>query len=64
MAHRVVGARIGPEPDRLLEAGKRNFSAQRSFWMIPKLSYIVIMNLIANLPFLYHKPEKAVTRID
>ena len=26
---------------------------------------IVIINLIANLPFLYHKPEKdAVTRID
>jgi len=33
--------------------------------MIPKLSFIVIMNLIADLPFLYHKPEKdAVTRID
>jgi hypothetical protein len=33
--------------------------------MILKLSYIVIINLIANLSFLYHKPEKhAVTRID
>jgi hypothetical protein len=33
--------------------------------MIPKLSSIVIINLIANLTFLYHKPEKpAVTRID
>jgi hypothetical protein len=33
--------------------------------MIPKLSYIVILNLIANLTFLYHKPEKpTVTRID
>jgi len=33
--------------------------------MTPKLSYIVIINLIANLPFLYHKPEKpAVIRID
>jgi hypothetical protein len=25
--------------------------------MIAKLSSTVIMNLIANLPFLYHKPE-------
>ena len=56
MAHRVVGARIGPEPDRLLDAGKRNFPGTRSFWMTRKLSSIVIMNLIANLPFLYHKP--------
>jgi hypothetical protein len=33
--------------------------------MVPKLSSIVIINLIANLPFLYHKPKKnAVTRID
>ncbi len=33
--------------------------------MIPKLSSIVIMNLIANLSFLYHKPENpAVTRLD
>jgi len=40
-------------------------TAARSFWMTPKLSYIVIINLIANLLFLYHKPEKhAVTRID
>jgi hypothetical protein len=39
--------------------------ATRSFWMIPKLSSIVIINLIANLTFLYHKPKKhAVTRID
>jgi hypothetical protein len=30
---------------------------RRSFWMIAKLSSTVIMNLIANLPFLYHKPE-------
>ena len=37
----------------------------RSFWMIPKPSYIVIMNLIATLSFLYHKPEKtALIRID
>jgi hypothetical protein len=37
----------------------------RSFWMTPKLSSIVIINLIAKLPFLYHKPEKpAGTRID
>ena len=63
MAHWVVGARIRPEPDRLLEAGKRNFPvfvllpAARSFWMTRKLSSIVIMNLIANLPFLYHKAE-------
>ena len=29
------------------------------------ISYIVILNLIATLSFLYHKPEKpAVTRID
>ena len=28
-------------------------------------SYIVILNLIANFPFLYHKPQQlAVTRID
>ncbi len=26
--------------------------------MIPKRSYIVILNLIANLSFLYHKPRK------
>jgi hypothetical protein len=26
--------------------------------MIPKLSSIVIINLIANLSFLYHKSEK------
>jgi hypothetical protein len=33
--------------------------------MIRGVSSIVIMNLIANLPFLYHKPEEdAVTRID
>jgi hypothetical protein len=37
----------------------------RSFWMTPKLSSIVILNLIANWSFLYHKPEKhAVNRID
>jgi hypothetical protein len=29
----------------------------RSFWMMPVSSTIVIMNLIANLPFLYHKAE-------
>ena len=29
--------------------------ATRSFWMIPKLSSIVILNLIATLSFLYHK---------
>jgi hypothetical protein len=69
----VVGARIGPaEPDRPLGVRKkRSFSgfclkacARRS-WMMPVSSYIVILNLIANLSFLYHKPEKpAVTRID
>jgi hypothetical protein len=33
--------------------------------MTPKLSYIVIINLIANLSFLYHKPQQhAVIRID
>jgi hypothetical protein len=32
---------------------------RRSFWMIAKLSSIVIMNLIANLPFLYHNLETA-----
>jgi hypothetical protein len=37
----------------------------RSFWMMRKLSSIVIINLIANLTFLYHKPDKpALTRID
>ena len=37
----------------------------RSSWMMPVSSYIVILNLIANLSFLYHKPEKhAVIRID
>jgi hypothetical protein len=29
----------------------------RSFWMILKLFSIVIINLIANLSFLYHKPK-------
>jgi hypothetical protein len=28
-----------------------------SFWRIPKLSCIVILNLITNLSFLYHKPQ-------
>jgi hypothetical protein len=27
----------------------------RTFWMIPVSSTIVITNLIANVPFLYHK---------
>jgi hypothetical protein len=40
-------------------------TAARSFWMKPKLSYIVIINLIATLSFLYHKPQQpALTRID
>jgi len=40
-------------------------SDTRSFWMTTKLSFIVILNLIANLSFLYHKPQKhAVIRID
>jgi hypothetical protein len=40
-------------------------TAMTSFWMTPKLSSIVIINLIANLSFLYHKPEKhALIRID
>jgi hypothetical protein len=39
--------------------------ARERSWMMPVSSYIVILNLIANLSFLYHKPEKpAVTRID
>jgi uncharacterized membrane protein len=33
----------------------------RSFWMKPASSAIAIMNLIANLPLLYHKPKN--TRI-
>jgi hypothetical protein len=37
----------------------------RSFWMTPKRSSIVILNLIAKLPFPYYKPEKpALIRID
>jgi hypothetical protein len=37
----------------------------RSFWIAATLSSIAIINLIANLPFLYHKPGKyAVTRLD
>ncbi len=36
----------------------RQISARVSFWMIPKLSSIVIINLIANLSFLYHKSDK------
>jgi hypothetical protein len=32
--------------------------ATRSFWMTPKLSYIVILNLIAKVPLLYHQPNK------
>jgi hypothetical protein len=36
-----------------------------SFWMTRSSSYIVIINLIANLPFLYHKSGKpALTRLD
>ena len=33
----------------------------RTFWMIPVSSSIVILNLIANLPLLYHKSKN--TRI-
>jgi len=33
----------------------------RTFWMTPKLFTIVILNLIAKLPLLYHKPKN--TRI-
>jgi hypothetical protein len=69
----VVGARIGPaEPHRPLAVRKkRGFSGflfqscARSFWMTPNRLFIVIINLIANLRFLYHKSEKpALTRID
>ena len=56
--------RWGPEKAQL-PAGFISNPRTRSFWMIPKLSSIVIVNLIANLSFLYHKPEKhAVIRID
>ena len=63
---------VPTEPDRLLGSEKKRILAvfalkpgTRSFWMMPKLSYIVIINLIANLTFLYHKPQKpAVTCID
>ena len=52
--------RLGVRPDFGLR-----IAARESFWMIPKPSSIVIVNLIAKLPFLYHKPEKpALTRID
>ena len=37
----------------------------RTFWIEQNASSIVIINLIANLSFLYHKSEKpAVNRID
>jgi hypothetical protein len=40
-------------------------SRPRSFRMTPGLSYIVIINLIADLSFLYHIAEKpVVTRLD
>jgi len=32
-------------------------SRPRTFWMTPKLSSIVILNLIAKVRFLYHKPK-------
>ena len=58
------GEGIGVRKKRGFRARASN-PATRSFWMMPKLSSIVIINLIANLSFLYHKPEKtAVTRID
>ena len=68
----VVGARTDSAgPDRPLDAEKGNFPMfvsnpdTRSFWLTPKLSSIVILNLIANLSFLYHKPQKPVLiRID
>jgi len=58
--------------NRVLQQALRDTSAfggasgapsKRSFWMMLKLSSIVIMNLIANLAFLYHKLEShALTR--
>ena len=64
----AVSWRFGLVPEEDFDQISRsagNIWARRSFWMIPILSSIVIMNLIANLPFLYHKPETtAVTRID
>jgi hypothetical protein len=44
---------------RLAKASKAFESnpGARSFWMTRKLSSIVIMNLIANFSFLYHKAE-------
>jgi len=35
-----------------------HLSTSRTFWMILKLSFIVVMNF-ANLPFLYHKHRAA-----
>ena len=59
---------VPAEPDRSMESEKGVVSrclpqipSTRTFWMMPKLSSIVIMNLIANLPLLYHKPKN--TRI-
>jgi hypothetical protein len=48
--------RSDPVSPRLSRTGKR-IPTRESFWMTPKLSYIVIINLIANFTFLYHKPE-------
>ena len=36
----------------------------RSFWMIPKRSSIVILNLIAKVPFLDHKAENRRTNVE
>jgi hypothetical protein len=38
-----------------LSGSWHKITGTRSFWMTPKLASLVIMNLIANLPFLYHK---------
>jgi hypothetical protein len=53
------------DAESLGNRGKSRIPARESSWMMPVSSYIVILNLIATLSFLYHKSEKhAVIRID
>jgi hypothetical protein len=66
---RILRSQAGPTPSACAKNHRSllflSKPGTRSFWMTPKLSYIVILNLIANLSLLYHKPEKpAATRID
>jgi hypothetical protein len=58
---------VAPNSDAPTEQNKKSTGSRvlfvskpftRSFWMMPVSSSMVILNLIANLPFLYHKPEK------